>query len=90
MNEPLPSLASLLVAARGAMSVDALAFRAQLSGNSIRNAEAGKKFPREATVKAILRAARPGAELRAQIVAAEIRERAAHHAAKVAARGGAK
>ena len=88
MNDALPSLASLLLAARGGTSVDALAYRAGLSANSIRNAEAGK-LPRETTVKAILRAAKPGAELRSQIVAALNRERAAHNAAKVASRAAA-
>ena len=84
MNAP-PSLASLLVAARGGTSIDTLAYRAGLSGNSIRKAEAGG-LPREATLKAILKAARPGAELRTAIVAAANRERAAANAARVAAR----
>lgn len=85
MNDPLPSLAVLMVVARGGLSIDALAFKAQLSGNAIRNVEAGG-LPREVTLKAILRAARPGAELRGQIIAAHDRERAARNAAKVAAR----
>ena len=82
---PSPSLASLLVAARGGTSIDTLAYRAGLSGNAIRKAEAGG-LPREATLKAILKAARPGAELRTAIVAAANRERAAANAARVAAR----
>ena len=82
---PPPSLASLLVAARGSTSIDALAYRAGLSGNSIRKAEAGG-LPRPATITAIIKAARPGAELRALILAAADRERAALHAARVAAR----
>jgi len=84
MNPP-PSLASLLVAARGSISIDTLAYRAGLSGNSIRKAEAGG-LPRPATIAAILKAARPGAELRTAILAAADRERAALHAARVAAR----
>ena len=84
MNPP-PRLASLLVAARGGTSIDTLAYRAGLSGNAIRQAEAGG-LPRENTLKAILKAARPGAELRAAIVAAADRERAAANAARVAAR----
>ena len=81
-----PSLAALLLQARGGLSIDDLARKARLSSNSVRNAEAGK-LVREATMRAILSAAKPAADLRAAILAEFDRMRAAENVRRAKARG---
>lgn len=80
-----PSLAALLLQARGGLSVDDLARKARLSSNSVRNAESGK-LVREATMRAILKAAKPSADLRAAILSAYDQQRAADVQRKAMAR----
>lgn len=80
-----PSLAALLLQARGGLSVDDLARKARLSSNSVRNAESGK-LVREATMRAILKAAKPSADLRAAILSAYDQQRAADVRRKAMAR----
>ncbi len=79
------SLPLLLVRARGGQSVDALAERAGIAPNSIRNAEAGK-LVRENTLRAILRAAKPTADLRTEILAEFDRLRAERNVRRAMAR----